>query len=234
MRRSPAGKRRRRITAIRRIAGSPTRRMLRQSCPVPTAGRAPRLPPPCSRPRGSRRIQAAQVSIITTVLVVTDGAGVTGLTSLVSRGLSCSPGPLAHPEEQGTFNPKVPGSRPGRPTHKRPGQRRLLVTTSEWHCPQCYFWVERRRADAAACTGRSPNFAIDSGWVLTAKRTRTARGEGRRLCHPLPPAAIRNRGVDWASRIGPRHPLTSSRDRSSCASWLRDRTSSFVKTFRRW
>ena len=25
-------------------------------------------------------------------------------------------GPLAHPEEQGTFNPKVPGSRPGRPT----------------------------------------------------------------------------------------------------------------------
>jgi hypothetical protein len=26
------------------------------------------------------------------------------------------PGPLAHPEEQGTFNPKVPGSRPGRPT----------------------------------------------------------------------------------------------------------------------
>ena len=26
------------------------------------------------------------------------------------------PGPLAHPEEQRTFNPKVPGSRPGRPT----------------------------------------------------------------------------------------------------------------------
>ena len=25
-------------------------------------------------------------------------------------------GPLAHREEQGTFNPKVPGSRPGRPT----------------------------------------------------------------------------------------------------------------------
>ena len=86
--------------------------------PGADAGRAPRLPPPCSRPRGSRRIQAAQVSIITTVLVVTDGAGVTGLTSLVSRGLSCSPGPLAHPEEQGTFNPKVPGSRPGRPTIK--------------------------------------------------------------------------------------------------------------------
>jgi hypothetical protein len=33
-----------------------------------------------------------------------------------SRQLSCSRGPLAHPEEQGTFNPKVPGSRPGRPT----------------------------------------------------------------------------------------------------------------------
>ncbi len=29
---------------------------------------------------------------------------------------SVGPGPLAHPEEQGTFNPKVPGSRPGRPT----------------------------------------------------------------------------------------------------------------------
>jgi len=27
-------------------------------------------------------------------------------------------GPLAHREEQGTFNPKVPGSRPGRPTSK--------------------------------------------------------------------------------------------------------------------
>src|SRR6202020_1747053 len=32
------------------------------------------------------------------------------------RQLSCWGGPLAHPEEQGTFNPKVPGSRPGRPT----------------------------------------------------------------------------------------------------------------------
>ena len=28
-------------------------------------------------------------------------------------------GPLAHREEQGTFNPKVPGSRPGRPTISR-------------------------------------------------------------------------------------------------------------------
>ncbi len=26
------------------------------------------------------------------------------------------PGPLAHRVEQGTFNPKVPGSSPGRPT----------------------------------------------------------------------------------------------------------------------
>ena len=30
--------------------------------------------------------------------------------------LDSAPGPLAHREEQGTFNPKVPGSRPGRPT----------------------------------------------------------------------------------------------------------------------
>ena len=27
-----------------------------------------------------------------------------------------TPGPLAHRVEQGTFNPKVPGSSPGRPT----------------------------------------------------------------------------------------------------------------------
>jgi hypothetical protein len=35
------------------------------------------------------------------------------------RQLSCRRGPLAHPEEQGTFNPKVPGSRPGRPTESQ-------------------------------------------------------------------------------------------------------------------
>ncbi len=35
-------------------------------------------------------------------------------------------------------------------------------------------------------------------------------------------------------RIGPRHPLTSNRDRSSWASCFRERTPSFVKTFRRW
>ena len=40
----------------------------------------------------------------------------TASSRVFSRKLSCSPGPLAHPEEQGTFNPKVPGSRPGRPT----------------------------------------------------------------------------------------------------------------------
>ncbi len=32
-------------------------------------------------------------------------------------------GPLAHRVEQGTFNPKVPGSSPGRPTRISPGQR---------------------------------------------------------------------------------------------------------------
>ena len=35
-----------------------------------------------------------------------------------ARKLSCSPGPLAHPEEQGTFNPKVPGSRPRAAHHQ--------------------------------------------------------------------------------------------------------------------
>ena len=32
------------------------------------------------------------------------------------RGENCQKGPLAHRVEQGTFNPKVPGSSPGRPT----------------------------------------------------------------------------------------------------------------------
>ena len=44
------------------------------------------------------------------------------------RQLSCRRGPLAHPEEQGTFNPKVPGSRPGRPTTK--AQVRPLIRIS--------------------------------------------------------------------------------------------------------
>jgi hypothetical protein len=49
-------------------------------------------------------------------------------TGLLIRQLSCSLGPLAHPEEQGTFNPKVPGSRPGRPTSKRPVKRPKSVS----------------------------------------------------------------------------------------------------------
>ena len=36
-------------------------------------------------------------------------------------------GPLAHRVEQGTFNPKVPGSRPGRPT-------KVLVTGLKFNC----------------------------------------------------------------------------------------------------
>ena len=52
-------------------------------------------------------------------------AGRHRLGRAVPRPLSCSPGPLAHPEEQGTFNPKVPGSRPGRPTTKVQSQRTL-------------------------------------------------------------------------------------------------------------
>ena len=37
-------------------------------------------------------------------------------------------GPLAHRVEQGTFNPKVPGSRPGRPTSKTKEFRVLVVS----------------------------------------------------------------------------------------------------------
>ena len=38
------------------------------------------------------------------------------LSQPFSRELSCSPGPLAHRVEQGTFNPKVARSRLARPT----------------------------------------------------------------------------------------------------------------------
>ena len=41
-------------------------------------------------------------------------------------------------------------------------------------------------------------------------------------------------GPEWTPWIGPRHRLTSSRDRSSWASCFRDPTPSFVKTFRKW
>ena len=39
-----------------------------------------------------------------------------------------SPGPLAHRVEQGTFNPKVPGSSPGRPTETRRRHRPTSAT----------------------------------------------------------------------------------------------------------
>ena len=38
------------------------------------------------------------------------------VSPVLAQRYSGAPGPLAHPEEQRTFNPKVPGSRPGRPT----------------------------------------------------------------------------------------------------------------------
>ena len=42
-------------------------------------------------------------------------------------------GPLAHRVEQGTFNPKVPGSSPGRPTTKIAGQAVFLgEATPTW------------------------------------------------------------------------------------------------------
>ena len=42
-------------------------------------------------------------------------------------------GPLAHRVEQGTFNPKVPGSSPGRPTIEIAGQTMFLeLVIPEW------------------------------------------------------------------------------------------------------
>ena len=66
------------------------------------------------------------------------------------RQLSCWCGPLAHPEEQGTFNPKVPGSRPGRPTASTrpvrvPGESRQLLA-GDWNAApslDCRTRVER-------------------------------------------------------------------------------------------
>ena len=44
-------------------------------------------------------------------------------------------GPLAHPEEQGTFNPKVPGSRPGRPTGKTQPRSCIQSRLRDRHYP---------------------------------------------------------------------------------------------------
>jgi hypothetical protein len=44
------------------------------------------------------------------------GPGLGGVPTRILLRYCAGSGPLAHPEEQGTFNPKVPGSRPGRPT----------------------------------------------------------------------------------------------------------------------
>ena len=57
-----------------------------------------------------------------------------GLTDRV-RQLSCWGGPLAHPEEQGTFNPKVPGSRPGRPTGKTQPRSCIQSRLRDRHYP---------------------------------------------------------------------------------------------------
>ncbi len=44
------------------------------------------------------------------------------------------PGPLAHPVEQGTFNPKVQGSRPWRPT--TPAQQNPVLHEISCSTPQ--------------------------------------------------------------------------------------------------
>src|SRR5581483_2517752 len=48
-----------------------------------------------------------------------------------------TPGPLAHRVEQGTFNPKAPGSSPGRPTALAIAQRSarcMIVRSNESAC----------------------------------------------------------------------------------------------------
>ena len=95
-------------------------------------------------------------------------------------------------------------------------------------------WVERRQADAAGAP--RDRQLRDRPRVGSAPPTTPGRPGVKGAASIIPSRSPRFgiAGVDWASRIGPRHPLTSSRDLSSWASWLRDRTSSFVKTFLRW
>ena len=54
-------------------------------------------------------------------------------------------GPLAHRVEQGTFNPKVPGSSPGRPTIEEKVDRRTIPRNK--HSPELMQRVEDTRED---------------------------------------------------------------------------------------
>jgi hypothetical protein len=134
---------------------SPGKSYLRGAGPVAPARRGRELgvedPGVGERPEGHSRALAAETSSLPTTEALTTRWGGGGLRGSAERrvrakmaelavvgqrfpgGALCTysfcPGPLAHREEQGTFNPKVPGSRPGRPTFRRP--RGIRITTKD-------------------------------------------------------------------------------------------------------
>ena len=96
-------------------------------------------------------------------------------------------GPLAHPEEQGTFNPKVPGSRPGRPTRSSIGPSEVVVSEVNPHDAS----IARTPVPTIGVTlllevvgtGVDPVTSRFSGWIVTefvrCVRLPSSRGASR-------------------------------------------------------
>ena len=120
-------------------------------------------------------------------------AGGTRFVSYLRRG------PLAHPEEQGTFNPKVPGSRPGRPTEETEFRSREMrsgagsaVPSEAFRCPDGQGRLGRAEDLDGVRTGR--------GSVTSSK---PAKGRHLRL----------QAGCRWVFRPNPATPRRRWRPR---------------------
>ena len=134
-----------------------------------------------SSPNGGLRADWAQESLRATF----EAGWSLAFSGAFSRKLSCSPGPLAHPEEQGTFNPKVPGSRPGRPTEPR-GQFPVLRAPSEADLWSWSFDGSRPFQDLAE-DGQDGSVLLASGRLLGADDVGQARHvDPQVLSQPLP------------------------------------------------
>ena len=100
------------------------------------------------------------------------------------RQLSCRRGPLAHPEEQGTFNPKVPGSRPGRPTRQSAEALELKIPSMNSSGRTTSMQIQ---SQPLAPTGRSLSAksqivgqgSPDSGQAFAGKPNIDAKADGR-------------------------------------------------------
>ncbi len=113
-----------------------------------------------------------------------------------SRGYSCSPGPLAHPEEQGTFNPKVPGSRPGRPTNSSSAREG---------------WARGTTVRARSSPTASPSSADGPTFRHRSRARRRPRG----LRGPGEPGSIRSTSA-FMRCSGEVRPLASAREDRRC------------------